>query len=103
MISDSNSRWWPGEGTAETTPEDEKETRRGSTMLVCHCNGVSERKIRRVIRAGAATASEVGRACGAGSCCGGCVGIIDELITSERASHEAVTAPSSPTTDRPRL
>ena len=79
----------------EQTPSDPKTPKQWTP--------VSDRKIRKVIRAGAATTSEVGRACGAGSCCGGCVGIIDELITSERASHEAVTTPSSPTTDRPRL
>lgn len=72
-------------------------------MLVCHCNGASDRKIRRAIRAGAATASQVGQACGAGTCCGGCVELIDELISSERAAREANTTPSSPNTDRPRL
>ncbi|MBW2272565.1 MAG: (2Fe-2S)-binding protein [Deltaproteobacteria bacterium] len=72
-------------------------------MLVCHCTGVSDRKIRKVIRSGAATTSEVGRACGAGNCCGGCVERIDELINNERAAHEAVSAPTTPSVDRPRL
>ena len=41
-------------------------------MLVCHCNGVSDRKIRRAIRDGATTPGEIARSCGAGSTCGGC-------------------------------
>ena len=70
-------------------------------MLVCHCAGVSDRKIRRVIRAGAATTSQVGQACGAGTCCGGCIETIDELITSERAAHEAVAPTATPGSDGP--
>ena len=35
-------------------------------MLVCHCNGVSDRTIRRTVRNGARTLSQVGQACGAG-------------------------------------
>lgn len=54
-------------------------------MLVCHCNGVSDRHIRRVVREGAVTASDVARATGAGSCCGGCREAIDEVVHSELA------------------
>jgi bacterioferritin-associated ferredoxin len=49
-------------------------------MLVCHCKGLTDREVHRVIRAGAATPREVAHACGAGSVCGGCRPLIDELL-----------------------
>ena len=57
-------------------------------MLVCHCNGVSDRTVRRVVREGARTVAEVGHACGAGTCCRGCSGSIGKIIHAERHQHE---------------
>lgn len=48
--------------------------------MVCLCRGVSERKVRRAIDAGAATIDEVGESCGAGTVCFGCHPTIDELL-----------------------
>ena len=56
-------------------------------MLVCHCNGVSDRAIRRAIRDGARTLGQVGQACGAGACCGGCQDSVRELLHVEGAEH----------------
>jgi nitrite reductase (NADH) large subunit len=55
-------------------------------VLICHCNSVSDRAIRRAVRNGAITASEVSSACDAGGSCGGCADAVEELIRSE--SHE---------------
>jgi bacterioferritin-associated ferredoxin len=60
-------------------------------MLVCHCNGVSDRTIRRAVRDGALTPLEVAHACGAGACCGGCVESVAEIIHAESTRRE--TAP----------
>jgi bacterioferritin-associated ferredoxin len=49
-------------------------------VLVCHCKGLTDREIHRAIRAGACTQREVARECGAGSICGGCRPLIDELL-----------------------
>ena len=49
-------------------------------MLVCHCKGLTDRDVRRAISAGACTRREVTRECGAGSICGGCQPLIDELL-----------------------
>ena len=65
-------------------------------MLVCQCNGVSDRAIRRAVRKGAATTEDIGFACGAGACCGGCVPLIEKLIAYESARSEKQTAPSTP-------
>lgn len=48
--------------------------------MVCLCHGVSERKVRRAVDAGATTVAEVGEYCKAGTVCFGCHPTIDELI-----------------------
>jgi len=53
-------------------------------MIICQCNGVSDRTIRKVIRDGASNRNDVVRACTAGKACGGCVPAIDEIIEAER-------------------
>jgi bacterioferritin-associated ferredoxin len=64
-------------------------------MIVCHCNGVSDRAIRRSVRAGAVTPDLVARACGAGACCGGCRGAVQEILHGEM--HAATASASSAT------
>jgi bacterioferritin-associated ferredoxin len=63
-------------------------------MLVCHCNGVSDKTVRRAVRQGAQTVAEVGRACGAGTCCQGCGPTLGRIIQHE-ARREANTAGAS--------
>ena len=57
-------------------------------MIVCVCHGVPCTKIRSVIREGASSVDAVGEACGAGTDCGSCREMIDELI-EEAAPAEA--------------
>ena len=55
-------------------------------MIVCHCHYVSDREIRQCAKAGACDVSDVGRACGAGTGCGGCRPEIANILgVSERA------------------
>jgi bacterioferritin-associated ferredoxin len=54
------------------------------SMIVCHCYRVTDRTIRAVIDAGAETEEAVADMCGAGSCCGGCVPAVSELLDRER-------------------
>lgn len=56
-------------------------------MLVCHCNGISDRTIRRAIRAGATTVVDVKSACGAGQCCGSCNPTIRALLRLETGTE----------------
>ena len=53
-------------------------------MIICQCNGVSDRTIRKAIRDGASNRNEVVRACMAGRACGGCVPAIDQIIEAEQ-------------------
>lgn len=52
-------------------------------MYVCICRRVSDKTIRQCIRDGAETVAEVGRACRAGTDCGNCQDMIDDLIDEE--------------------
>jgi len=58
-------------------------------MIVCHCRGLSDRKIREVIRRGAHSPREVAIACHAGRYCGGCIPLVRELIASETCPSAA--------------
>ena len=64
-------------------------------MLVCQCNGVTDRAIRRAVRKGACSVEDVGYACGAGACCGGCIPLVEKLIRYE-ASRREQTPPAPP-------
>jgi bacterioferritin-associated ferredoxin len=63
-------------------------------MIVCLCQGVSEKHVNNAIADGARTRKEVTELCGAGGNCGGCHRTIklmlkDALLCSERASQVA--------------
>jgi bacterioferritin-associated ferredoxin len=49
-------------------------------MIVCLCRGVSDRKVRLAVLAGATSLSAVARACDAGRGCGACHEEIERLV-----------------------
>jgi bacterioferritin-associated ferredoxin len=51
-------------------------------VLVCHCHEVGDRTLRKCIRDGARTVAEIGAACGAGTSCGGCRPVLEELVSA---------------------
>ena len=54
-------------------------------MLVCHCHALTDRDIRRAVRAtGACNVAEVGEHCGAATGCGGCHDLVAEIVQSEK-------------------
>ncbi len=50
-------------------------------MVVCHCNAVSDSEIRSAVASGAMDAEELARRCGAGARCGGCVAVVEAILT----------------------
>jgi bacterioferritin-associated ferredoxin len=52
-------------------------------LIICHCQGVSDRTIRKAVREGARSVGQVGRLCRAGRICGGCRPAICEIIAAE--------------------
>jgi bacterioferritin-associated ferredoxin len=49
-------------------------------MLVCHCHGITDRQIRRLVRDGASSTRDVVRATGAGLRCGGCRSNVKQVV-----------------------
>ena len=63
-------------------------------MVVCHCEGVTDRDMRQAQAAGACTPAQVVRATGAAKNCGGCLPALMALVreTSERQELVAVSS-----------
>lgn len=68
-------------------------------MLICHCERVNDRRIRQVVENGARTVGQVGKSCGAGTCCGGCVKAIAEIV--EEVEGRSSPAPRDPASRLP--
>jgi bacterioferritin-associated ferredoxin len=60
-------------------------------MIVCHCKGITDRDIRKAVLEGASTCTDVERHCEAGTECGGCRPLIEQIV-----GVEAATPPSEP-------
>ena len=55
--------------------------------LVCLCNGVSERKVRKAIAHGASSVDEIGLHCRAGTTCHGCHDTLQALLDEHDADR----------------
>jgi bacterioferritin-associated ferredoxin len=55
-------------------------------MIVCMCEGVSDREVRATIQAGARSMGELGRGCRAGLDCGRCRDMLRGML-GERCHH----------------
>jgi bacterioferritin-associated ferredoxin len=70
-------------------------TRERDPMLVCHCRGITDRQIRRLVKDGACSTRDVARATGAGLRCGGCRSnvkrVVDEAVEREFQKTHATT------------
>lgn len=72
-------------------------------MIVCLCQGVSEKRVRASIKDGARTRQEVTQACGAGDGCGSCHRTIKTMIVEcrrEEAREEARDRSAAPFLER---
>ncbi|MDA0713287.1 MAG: (2Fe-2S)-binding protein [bacterium] len=49
-------------------------------MIVCLCEGVSDKRIREEIECGACTLEDIKKECGAGGECGGCIFMLIEIL-----------------------
>jgi bacterioferritin-associated ferredoxin len=62
-------------------------------MLICHCHQVSDRQILSYAAEGARTVGQVGRRCRAGTCCGGCVSAVRDVLDSAHRTLPVATRP----------
>jgi len=56
-------------------------------MIVCHCKAITDRDIRKTILEGASTCSDVERLCQAGTECGSCRPLIEQIVGSDGAAQ----------------
>ena len=65
-------------------------------MIVCLCEGLSDRQLRTTVREGACTRFELSRQTGAGTHCGSCRCDLREIVRSEVASMERTADEGAP-------
>ena len=53
-------------------------------MVVCHCFALNDQAIAAAARAGANSVDAIAAGCGAGSDCGGCRPIIEDVLVTAR-------------------
>lgn len=58
-------------------------------MYVCHCRGVTDRRICEAIEGGACDSETVTRRCGAGGACGGCLPAVRALLAQYGLGDQA--------------
>ncbi|MEA2627248.1 MAG: BFD-like [2Fe-2S] binding domain [Candidatus Binatota bacterium] len=67
-------------------------------MILCHCAGVTDRTIERLILDGARSVDDVTRACGAGASCAPCrdeiLGLLYALGTPSHNRHDHESLPA---------
>ena len=51
-------------------------------MYVCACKAVTDRTVRSAVITGARSVDDVTRRCGAGGECGGCLPLLEELLST---------------------
>jgi len=62
-------------------------------VIVCICQGVDEREIRRTVAAGARTVSDLMRRCGAGTDCGSCHRELEHALARACDAEERAATP----------
>jgi bacterioferritin-associated ferredoxin len=69
-------------------------------LLVCHCTRVCDRTIKDCVDRGARSVEDVGRACQAGTVCGGCRPTIAALVAGEPADAGVISLGKARVRDR---
>jgi len=61
-------------------------------MMVCHCRAVNKRTVCELISEGCVDIEEIGERCGAGTDCGGCHPVLEELLATAMPVRVAVAS-----------
>ena len=64
-------------------------------MVVCHCERVNDRTIRKLLRDAEVTIDDVIARCGAGGRCGGCRDSIEQLLDATNANVRSAVPTAS--------
>lgn len=57
-------------------------------MLVCVCNGISDRDIDNALKEGASSFSDMRKSLGLGACCGQCASFAKDMISDKIAEAQ---------------
>jgi bacterioferritin-associated ferredoxin len=68
-------------------------TKGSLTLVICHCERVSHRKIAKAVRGGRSTVRTVCEETGAGRSCGGCVSSVKKVIEEHLGPCPAMEVP----------
>ena len=71
-----------------------RQSRKLPTMLVCICNGVSDRRITEEIRRGACNLRQIQDGCQAGTDCKSCVRQIRQMLATHAPARQATESSS---------
>jgi bacterioferritin-associated ferredoxin len=63
-----------------------------TAVMVCHCEAVNDVVIRDEIAAGALDSEALAARCGAGTRCGGCVNVVEQLLAQFGLDPQPVAA-----------
>lgn len=63
-----------------------------ASVIVCHCNAVSDRRIHAEAGLGATTVEELTMRCGAGNDCGRCIPRLESILRVRRGETLAARA-----------
>ena len=64
-------------------------------MIACSCKAVREQTVRVAVAAGARTVAEIGERCGAGTVCGGCHVLLEEILAEAAVTVRGRAASSA--------
>ena len=64
-------------------------------MIVCSCHAVNDGAVRATLLAGASCPEDVAAMCGAGTDCGSCVRIVEDIIEEHCGTHVEIGVGSS--------
>ena len=59
-------------------------------MIVCLCTGVPDSMVRRMVAGGTETVEALSAACGAGSSCGACYPMLEDLLAEGRTGSDSL-------------
>lgn len=76
-----------------TQPGFEFPPRERVLVIICLCRGITDRAVKQAMEQGAVSTRQVGRLCGAGTCCGSCRGTIAAIL-DESAQSPTYAVPS---------
>jgi len=66
-------------------------------MIICSCEGITDKQIKAAIRCGAKNLDQIGRSLGCGLGCGDCAASVKKLLkTSKQAAHSSSPQRSQP-------